>query len=66
MLFYGLLSVVCCFGVFVYGDSIINGGGELQWGVALQLWALWTVRGLGLLYIGHAIDGARVRDVVEC
>ena len=30
------------------GDSITNGGGELQWGVALQSWALWVARGLGL------------------
>ena len=46
------------------GDSITNGGGELQWGVALQSWALWTARGLGLPYSPHAADGARVADVL--
>jgi lysophospholipase L1-like esterase len=51
-------------GVLAFGDSITNGGGELQWGVALQSWALWMARGLGLPYTGHAVDGARVRDVV--
>ena len=34
-------------GVLAFGDSITNGGGELQWGVALQSWALWVARGLG-------------------
>jgi len=52
-------------GVLAFGDSITNGGGELQWGVALQSWALWTARGLGVPYTGHAVDGARARDVVE-
>lgn len=52
-------------GVLAFGDSITNGGGELQWGVALQSWALWTARGLGLPYTGHAIDGAIVDDVVQ-
>ena len=51
-------------GVLAFGDSITNGGGELQWGVALQSWALWTARGLGLPYTGHAADGATVDDVV--
>jgi lysophospholipase L1-like esterase len=51
-------------GVLAFGDSITNGGGELQWGVALQSWALWTARGLGLPYSGYAIDGARVDDVL--
>jgi lysophospholipase L1-like esterase len=51
-------------GVLAFGDSITNGGGELQWGVALQSWALWTARGLGMPYTGHAIDGALVEDVV--
>jgi lysophospholipase L1-like esterase len=51
-------------GVLAFGDSITNGGGELQWGVALQSWALWTARGLGLPYTGHAVDGARAADVV--
>ena len=46
-------------GVLAFGDSITNGGGELQWGVALQSWALWTARGLGLPYTGCA---ARRRD----
>ena len=40
----------CRLGVLAFGDSITNGGGELQWGVALQSWALWTARGLGLPY----------------
>ena len=52
-------------GVLAFGDSITNGGGELQWGVALQSWALWTARGLGLPYTGYAFDGARSGDVVE-
>ena len=51
-------------GVLAFGDSITNGGGELQWGVALQSWALWTARGLGLPYTGYAVDGATVDDVV--
>jgi lysophospholipase L1-like esterase len=52
-------------GVLAFGDSITNGGGELQWGVALQSWALWTARGLGLPYTGYAVDGATVEDVVS-
>jgi lysophospholipase L1-like esterase len=55
----------CKLGVLAFGDSITNGGGELQWGVALQSWALWTARGLGLPFTGHATDGARVEDVVR-
>lgn len=51
--------------MLAFGDSITNGGGELQWGVALQSWALWTARGLGLPYTGYAVDGARVADVVS-
>jgi lysophospholipase L1-like esterase len=51
-------------GVLAFGDSITNGGGELQWGVALQSWALWTARGLGLPYTGYAVDGARVEGVL--
>jgi lysophospholipase L1-like esterase len=51
-------------GVLAFGDSITNGGGELQWGVALQSWALWTARGLALPYTGMAADGARAADVV--
>jgi lysophospholipase L1-like esterase len=54
----------CRLGVLAFGDSITNGGGELQWGVALQSWALWTARGLGLPYTGYARDGARAADVV--
>jgi lysophospholipase L1-like esterase len=50
-------------GVLAFGDSITNAGGELQWGVALQSWAMWTARGLGLAYTGYATDGARVTDV---
>src|SRR4051812_32689672 len=52
-------------GVLAFGDSITNGGGELQWGVALQSWALWTARGLGLPYSGHAVDGASAQHVVQ-
>jgi lysophospholipase L1-like esterase len=55
----------CKLGVLAFGDSITNGGGELQWGVALQSWALWTARGLGLPYSGYATDGARVGDVID-
>jgi lysophospholipase L1-like esterase len=55
----------CKLGVLAFGDSITNGGGELQWGVALQSWALWTARGLGLPFTSYATDGARVEDVVR-
>ncbi len=51
--------------MLAFGDSITNGGGELQWGVALQSWALWVARGLGLPYTGYAVDGATAADVVE-
>jgi lysophospholipase L1-like esterase len=51
-------------GVLAFGDSITNGGGELQWGVALQSWALWMARGLGLPYTGCAVDGADAAHVV--
>ena len=54
----------CRLGVLAFGDSITNGGGELQWGVALQSWALWVSRGLGLPYTPHAVDGATVQDVL--
>ena len=54
----------CRLGVLAFGDSITNGGGELQWGVALQSWALWVARGLALPYTGLATDGARVGDVL--
>ena len=50
-------------GVLAFGDSITNGGGEIQWGVALQSWALWVARGLGLPFTTYAADGARARDV---
>jgi lysophospholipase L1-like esterase len=53
----------CRLGLVALGDSITNGGGELQWGVALQSWALWTARGLGLPYTPFAEDGARAADV---
>ena len=55
----------CRLGVLAFGDSITNGGGELQWGVALQSWALWVARGLALPFTCYAVDGARVSDVVE-
>lgn len=52
-------------GVLAFGDSITNGGGELQCGVALQSWALWTARGLGVPYSGFAIDGGTVDTVLD-
>jgi len=55
----------CRLGVLAFGDSITNGGGELQWGVALQSWALWVARGLGLPFTSFAVDGATARDVVR-
>src|SRR5438445_3873631 len=51
-------------GVLAFGDSITNGGGELQWGVALQSWAMWMARGLGLALTNYAADGALVGDVL--
>jgi lysophospholipase L1-like esterase len=54
----------CRLGVLAFGDSITNAGGDLQWGVALQSWALWVARGLGLPYTGYAVDGALAPDVV--
>ena len=51
-------------GVLAFGDSITHGGGELQRGVALQSWALWTARGLGLPYTGYAVDGATIAGVL--
>jgi lysophospholipase L1-like esterase len=59
------VTAACRLGVLALGDSITNGGGELQWGVALQSWALWVARGLGLPYSPHAADGARVGDVLR-
>jgi lysophospholipase L1-like esterase len=53
----------CRQGVLAFGDSITNGGGELQWGVALQSWAQWVARALGLPLTNHAFDGARAADV---
>src|SRR4051795_4267314 len=55
----------CRFGVLAFGDSITNGGGELQRGVALQSWALWAARGLGLPFTGYAADGAQPADGVN-
>jgi lysophospholipase L1-like esterase len=52
-------------GVLALGDSITNGGGELQCGVALQSWAQWVARGVGVPYTGHAIDGATVSTVLD-
>jgi lysophospholipase L1-like esterase len=52
-------------GVLAFGDSITNGGGELQWGVALQSWAMWTARALGVPYNPYAADAATAEDVVE-
>src|ERR1700744_6109961 len=52
-------------GVLGFGDSITNGGGELQWGVALQSWAMWTARSLGLPFTSYATDGAGVAEVAE-
>jgi lysophospholipase L1-like esterase len=49
--------------VLAFGDSITNGGGELQRGVALQSWALWTARCVGLPYTPYAADGAKAVDV---
>src|SRR6201999_398131 len=50
--------------LLAFGDSITNGGGELQWGVALQSWALWVARGLGMEFTTYAVDGARSRHLV--
>jgi lysophospholipase L1-like esterase len=58
-------QVQCRLGVLAFGDSITNGGGELQWGIALQSWALWVARALGLPFTSYAVDGARVSDVVR-
>lgn len=54
----------CRLGLLAFGDSITNGGGGLQWGVALQSWALWVARGTGLPFTSYAVDGARVGDVL--
>jgi hypothetical protein len=55
----------CRLGLLAFGDSITHGGGELQWGVALQSWALWVARGLGLPFTGYAVDGARADAVLR-
>src|SRR3989440_3956025 len=55
----------CRLGVLAFGDSITNGGGELQWGVALQSWALWVARALGVPFTSYATDGARAGDVAQ-
>lgn len=55
----------CRLGVVAFGDSITNGGGELQWGVALQSWALWVARSLGLPYSPFAADGASAAHVLR-
>jgi lysophospholipase L1-like esterase len=51
-------------GVLAFGDSITHGGGELQWGVALQSWALWVARALGVPYSAYAVDGANLAGVL--
>jgi lysophospholipase L1-like esterase len=58
-------GIDCRLGVLAFGDSITHGGGELQWGVALQSWAQWVARGLGLPFTSHAVDGARVDGVLR-
>jgi lysophospholipase L1-like esterase len=58
------LTSMTALGVLAFGDSITNGGGELQWGVALQSWALWVARGLGVPFTCYAVDGATVAEVV--
>jgi lysophospholipase L1-like esterase len=58
-------GIDCRLGVLAFGDSITHGGGELQWGVALQSWAQWVARGLGLPFTSHAVDGARVDGILR-
>ena len=55
----------CRQGVLAFGDSITNGGGELQWGVALKSWAQWVASGLGLPFTNYAMDGNRIEDVLS-
>jgi lysophospholipase L1-like esterase len=55
----------CRLGVLAFGDSITNGGGELQWGVAMKSWAEWLARGLGLPFSNYAVDGHRAADVID-
>ena len=52
-------------GILAFGDSITHGGGELQWGVAMQSWALWVARALGLPYSPQAVDGATIATVLD-
>ncbi len=61
----GLPQIIDHQGVLAFGDSITNGGGELQWGVALQSWVQWLSRALGLPFTNYAVDGARAGDVVH-
>jgi lysophospholipase L1-like esterase len=61
----GRVDADCRLGVLAFGDSITNGGGELQWGVALQSWALWTARALGVPFTSFATDGAGVAEVAD-
>jgi hypothetical protein len=56
--------MTCTKGVLAFGDSITNGGGELQWGVALQSWALWVARATGLDYTSYAVDGANIDQLL--
>ena len=51
--------------MLAFGDSITNGGGELQWGVAMRSWAEWVARGLGLPFTNYAVDGNRAVDVLH-
>ncbi len=51
--------------MLAFGDSITNGGGELQWGVAMKSWAEWVARGLGLPFTNYALDGNRAVDVIH-
>jgi hypothetical protein len=59
------LTQPCRHGVLAFGDSITNAGGELQWGFALQSWALWVARATGLAFTSYAFDGSRADDVVR-
>jgi lysophospholipase L1-like esterase len=52
-------------GILAFGDSITHGGGELQWGVAMQSWALWVARALGLPYSPQAVDGATIATLLD-
>ena len=60
---HGVQGYAPMLGVLAFGDSITNGGGELQWGVALQSWAQWLARAYGMPYSGWAVDGATANDV---